>query len=100
MKQSDFKRRIDAEIFDGDSDLDEDEWDDEEDEPIAADVRTKKPAVFYFIVIPLLFAVAVSATWLAKVLIVDDEADFASRAYYQRIFSIITFSMYAPSSML
>ena len=71
MKQSDFKRRIDAEIFDGDSDLDEDEWDDEEDEPIAADVRTKKPAVFYFIVIPLLFAVAVSATWLAKVLIVD-----------------------------
>ena len=71
MKQSDFKRRIDAEIFDGDSDLDEDDWDDEEDEPIAADVRTKKPAVFYFIVIPLLFAVAVSATWLAKVLIVD-----------------------------
>ena len=88
MKQSDFKRRIDAEIFDGDSDLDEDEWDDEEDEPIAADVRTKKPAVFYFIVIPLLFAVAVSATWLAKVLIVDGILGATEKAMEEDVISI------------
>ena len=88
MKQSDFKRRIDAEIFDGDSDLDEDEWDDEEDEPIAADVRTKKPAVFYFIVIPLLFAVAVSATWLAKVLIVDGILGATEKAMEEDVIGI------------
>ena len=88
MKQSDFKRRIDAEIFDDDSDLDEDEWDDEEDEPIAADVRTKKPAVFYFIVIPLLFAVAVSATWLAKVLIVDGILGATEKAMEEDVIGI------------
>ena len=88
MKQSDFKRRIDAEIFDGDSDLDEDEWDDEEDEPIAADVRTKKPAVFYFIVIPLLFAVAVSATWLAKGLIVDGILGATEKAMEEDVIGI------------
>ena len=91
MKQSDFKRRIDAEIFDDDSDLDEIESEDEaedNDEGISDELRAKKPAVMFLVVYPLLAVIAVGAFLLAKKIIVEGFGGAAVKALEDDVIDI------------